>query len=368
MKFINKISGAIALVVFFAVLCTLTVSFTPSIVSAEGEAVSLTGFLIDEHCFLKKATDPGSDTRKCKLMNGCIKGGFGIAVLQPDSSYKFYYFDGDFFTETDADKLDGTGGQRTAYDFIIASTKESYLAITVTGTILDGTKPSTNAASTAVYSVIQINELREATSQEALGLPTGEAVSFTGFLIDEHCFLKKATDPGSDTRKCKLMNGCIKGGFGITVLQPDSSYKFYYFDGNFFTETDADKLDGTGGQRKAYDFIIASTKESYLAVTVTGMLLNGTKQSTNAASTAVYSVMQLSELREATSLEATGLPTGVVLIDSENSEITSQTNQINDIPQTGENSNQKDYILLAVLSVIVLVLLAVTARKKRIER
>lgn len=139
------------------------------------EQITLTGFLIDEHCFLKKSADPGSDTRSCKLMNGCIKGGYGIAALQQDGSYRFYYFDGDFFTDTET--LNGTGGQKTAYDFIVASAKETYLPVVAAGTLEEGVKPSTSSASADTYSVLKLNSLREATAEEAgaANLPTGEA-------------------------------------------------------------------------------------------------------------------------------------------------------------------------------------------------
>lgn len=128
-----------------------------------------TGFLIDEHCFLKKADDPGSDTRDCKLMDDCVKGGYGIAVLQADGRYKFYCFDGKFFMDTK--ELDGTGGQKIAYEFIKASTKENYQPVTVRG-MLEKAKKRSTGDSSIFYEVIAVHSLADATPHEARGLPT----------------------------------------------------------------------------------------------------------------------------------------------------------------------------------------------------
>lgn len=155
---------------------------------AADESVTLTGFLIDEHCFKgKNITDPGADTLSCKLMKGCIKSGYGIAVLKADGGYKFYYADGDFFTNVVSGAgVGGTGGQKLIYDFVVAQkakfdagtlTKQNYIPVTITGTLLPDEKASTQAGVTTTYNIVKVTELRDATKQEATGLPTGEVKS-----------------------------------------------------------------------------------------------------------------------------------------------------------------------------------------------
>ncbi|OJU16251.1 MAG: hypothetical protein BGN88_00115 [Clostridiales bacterium 43-6] len=170
--------------IVFIFLFTGTLTFGTLKAKAD-TSVTLTGFLIDEHCLKgTNAADPGADTLGCKLMKGCIKGGYGIAVKQPDGSYQFYYADGNFFTDvTNGVGVGGTGGQKTVYDFVTAQkakfdagtlSKQNYLPVTVTGTLTDETKPSTQSGNIAVYRVIQLSTLRDATAQEAEALPTGQ--------------------------------------------------------------------------------------------------------------------------------------------------------------------------------------------------
>ncbi|WP_238915580.1 hypothetical protein [Clostridium sp. YIM B02555] len=132
------------------------------------ETVILTGYIIDEHCFIKEKDDPGKDKKMCKLMDGCIKGGYGIAVKQSDGSYNFYYFNGKFFTDTKA--LDGTEGQKLAYDLIKASKKEDHMAVTVTGAFSGETKGSVGGEQGVEYKVLDVISLKEATDEEAANL------------------------------------------------------------------------------------------------------------------------------------------------------------------------------------------------------
>ncbi|MDR2180602.1 MAG: hypothetical protein LBP21_09855 [Synergistaceae bacterium] len=160
--------GVVKVSVFFLFLFVLGAGH----VFAHQEKDTWTGFLIDEHCFLEKANDPGSDARGCKLMEGCAKSGYGIAIKDGHDKYKFYYFDGKFFTNLK--NLDGTGGQKTAYNFIVASTKETYLPVTVKGKLLKDRRKSTSNVNLA-YEVIEVKSLAEATPHEAKDLPTAGA-------------------------------------------------------------------------------------------------------------------------------------------------------------------------------------------------
>ncbi|EKQ53819.1 MULTISPECIES: hypothetical protein [unclassified Clostridium] len=134
---------------------------------SKNESIKLTGYLIDEHCFEHKSDNPGMDTKECLQMDDCIKGGYGIAVPQKDGSYKFYYFNGKFFTDVKA--LDGTEGQKTAYDLIAASTKKNHFAVDVTGKVEETAKDSINLKG-VTYPVIDVTSLKEATDEEAATL------------------------------------------------------------------------------------------------------------------------------------------------------------------------------------------------------
>lgn len=151
--------------IVLVLLSYATATVAKSAETVGNETVTLTGYIIDEHCFIHKSDDPGKDTKMCKLMDACIQGGYGIAVNQPDGSYKFYYFNGKFFTDTKA--LDGTEGQKLAYDIIKASKKEDNMAVTVTGTFSGETKGSVGGAEGVEYKVLNVINLREATDEEA---------------------------------------------------------------------------------------------------------------------------------------------------------------------------------------------------------
>lgn len=110
---------------------------------------TLTGIVTDEHCFLKKP-DPALDSKKCLQMPACAATGFGLAVLQSDKTYTFYFLDGDFAPSA-------TGAQAEAAKLIDASTKSDHFYFTVTGT-LTGEKKSVDGKS---YPVLQVTEIRE---------------------------------------------------------------------------------------------------------------------------------------------------------------------------------------------------------------
>jgi len=171
---IKKTSLNILKIVIVSIVAVLFLNFTGTVAKAattNDETVTLTGYIIDEHCFIKEKDDPGKDTKMCKLMDACIKGGYGIAVKQSDGSYKFYYFNGKFFTDTKV--LDGTDGQKLAYDLIKASKKEDHMAVTVTGAFSGETKGAVGAAQGVEYKVLDVISLKEATDEESAKLEKG---------------------------------------------------------------------------------------------------------------------------------------------------------------------------------------------------
>lgn len=129
--------------------------FSISLASCGQKAVAsnqqtLTGIVTDVHCFLKKP-DPTLDSKKCLQMPACAATGFGLAVLQSDKTYKFYFLDGEF-------ALEATGAQETVAKLIDASTKEDHFYFTVTGTLTGETMKTEDGKSYPVLNVIQISE------------------------------------------------------------------------------------------------------------------------------------------------------------------------------------------------------------------
>ncbi|WP_368490300.1 hypothetical protein [Clostridium sp. BJN0013] len=136
-------------------------------------------------------------------------------------------------------------------------------------------------------------------------------VTLTGFIQDEDCFVqyvdsdtgKAKQNPGNDTKDCLLMQACANSGYGITVLQSDGTYKFYYFDGKFATGKGESFISGTGTQALAWELINKTNKQDHIAVTVTGTLNGDTRTNTNAAFPAnadgkYYPIITVSQLYE----------------------------------------------------------------------
>lgn len=139
--------------VVFSSLLLLLISFT--LVSCGQKAVAsnpqtLTGVVTDVHCFLKKP-DPKLDAKKCLLMPACAATGYGIAVLQSDKTYKFYFLDGEFAPAA-------TGTQDVAAKMIEKSNKNDHFFFTVTGTVTDETKKAENGKS---YPVLKVSNIIE---------------------------------------------------------------------------------------------------------------------------------------------------------------------------------------------------------------
>lgn len=186
----------------------------------KNQPIELMGWLIDQDCF-PKAKDPAKHTRACNLMESCAASGYGIAVNQPDGSYKFYKFD--------------KKGDALAADYLKKTTKENNLTIMVQGT-WDG----------AVLQVTSFMECNE---------PIPVAVDLMGWLIDKHC-AEMTKDPATHTRSCNLMENCAASGYGAMVKQADGSYKFYKFDQK--------------GDSLAADYLKKTTKENNLTIMVKG--------------------------------------------------------------------------------------------------
>jgi glucan-binding YG repeat protein len=199
-------------------------------------------------------------------MDGCIKGGYGIAVPQEGGTFKFFYFDGNFFTDTAT--LNGTGGQLLAYNIVTNTVKSDHVEVTVTGTLTNVFKDSTRVEGKEAGLTYQVINLDTITETDTLALPqtTTAAVTTTtvaektassqqetavettnrtstetkssessetssaktdvpsyttleGYIIDEDCFEYYSDSPGSDIKDCLLMSGCASSGYGIAVPQ-----------------------------------------------------------------------------------------------------------------------------------------------------
>jgi hypothetical protein len=203
--------GLLALVI--TVLVVFGLVFT---VSGAAQKVELTGWLIDK-CCSEKTKDPSKHTRMCNLMESCAATGYGVMVKQSDGSYKFYKFD--------------SKGDTLATNYLKKTTKEDNLTVTVKGT-WDG-------------------KLLKITSLVEKNLP----IELSGWLMDK-CCVAKVADPAKHTRTCNLMESCSASGYGISVMQPDYSYKFYKFDQK--------------GDFLAADFLKKTARENNLTILVTG--------------------------------------------------------------------------------------------------
>lgn len=75
------------------------------------------------------------------------------------------------------------------------------------------------------------------------------------------------------------MKSCAASGYGITALQSDGTYKFYYFDGDFATLAGKTFNNGTGSQLDAWNLIHNTAKSDHVSIKVTGTLNGDTKVS-----------------------------------------------------------------------------------------
>lgn len=114
---LKKVTRAEAITVLYqASGGTLNSAQTIPAVKAEQ---ALEGYLIDKHCFALGEVEDA--TKMCLTMAKCAASGYGVAVKQPDGSYKFYLFD--------------EKGQALAKDYLKTTTKDSDFIIQVKGAV-----------------------------------------------------------------------------------------------------------------------------------------------------------------------------------------------------------------------------------------
>ena len=150
MKALLRIKTLFLLLTLIAIMASAGCVGNGNLVAAEQSDLSLSGYVMDEHCFVKKP-EPELDSKMCLQMPTCAASGYGLAVLQDDGTYKFYYLDGDFAP-------DATDGQDLAAKIINQTEKMDHIYLTVKGN-LAGTRKS---AAEVDYAVIRVNEMAEA--------------------------------------------------------------------------------------------------------------------------------------------------------------------------------------------------------------
>lgn len=137
-------------------LCLILCLILPGLAACAGTAAAqtaeqtLNGYIMDEHCFIKKPV-PASDSKKCLQMPACAATGYGIAVLQDDGKYKFYFLDGAFAP-------DATGAQLLAIDLVNETVKNDHISITVVGKLTGATQKASDGE---VFPVINVSSLVE---------------------------------------------------------------------------------------------------------------------------------------------------------------------------------------------------------------
>ena len=150
MKALLRIKTLFLLLTLIAIMASAGCVGNGNLVAAEQSDLSLSGYVMDEHCFVKKP-EPELDSKMCLQMPTCAASGYGLAVLQDDGTYKFYYLDGDCAP-------DATDGQDLAAKIINQTEKMDHIYLTVKGN-LAGTRKS---AAEVDYAVIRVNEMAEA--------------------------------------------------------------------------------------------------------------------------------------------------------------------------------------------------------------
>lgn len=108
------------------------------------------GYFIDQDCFIAYK-NPWEDNKDCLTMESCAASGYGIAILQDDKSFKFYYFDGNFAPKS-------TSGQDKAAKLINNTKNTDHIYIEVKGMQIKDEKIVTSGQS---YGIIQVWEMKE---------------------------------------------------------------------------------------------------------------------------------------------------------------------------------------------------------------
>jgi len=189
----------------------------------EGAKQTYKGILIDYHC--SKTKDPTKHLKECTTMPNCEKSGYGIDMVQPNGSYKFYKFE--------------AKGNNLVKVFLAKTKKIDNLTVEISG-VLTGT-------------AISVSKITEDTSAV-----TGKMVKeFVGILGDSDCS-PTLKDPSGMTTKCMSCEMCETSGYGISIKQMDGKYIYYKFD--------------SVGHKLAKENIVTKTKSKNVPV----IILKGT--------------------------------------------------------------------------------------------
>lgn len=223
-------------------------------------------------------------------MPTCAHTGYGIAVLNNQGEYDFYFFDGTFYPAAAEDPA-ATGGQALARTIAETSVKANHIAIQVTGTLTGAERIQTHhdGTSGASFAEINVTDIQE----ESAIAPV--PADLTGYIIDEDCFTGN-TNPGADSIMCLRMAGCAASGYGIAVVQADGTYSFAYFDGTF--STTAGVLP-TGGQLLSANLLTGTLTENHVTIHVAGQYSGEKiKNTTGTNNNTLYPVLTILALSE----------------------------------------------------------------------
>jgi hypothetical protein len=288
MKTAKKARIFTAILAGLAIVGNLWAQSIPTLTAnaADSMTVKLTGYIIDEDCFVKAGyADPGRESRGCLLMKSCASSGYGLAVLQNDGTYKFYYFDGTFAplpsasssansasSSTGMSGMDitgdsspstsqATGGQALAASFITDKITNSNVPVTVNGSLTDSkaTNPNSKTADGVYYQVLKADSI------EVASKITPIKATLTGYLSDAVTFLnaqQNKTDPTVENKEALLSSAAAANGYGV-VVKTGNTYRFYYLDGDFSPAA-------TGGQKLVPGILTAAKKNSHIELKVTG--------------------------------------------------------------------------------------------------
>lgn len=288
MKATKKVRAFSVILAGLATVGILLAQSAPTLVAkaADSTTVKLTGYIIDEDCFVKAGySDPGKESRGCLLMKSCASSGYGLAVLQNDGRYKFYYFDGTFApalsasssanTSSSSSGMSGmamtgdsspstsqaTGGQALAASFINDKISKANIPITVSGSLTasKATNPNSKTADGVYYQVLKADSIETASKITPI------KVAFTGYLSDAVTFSdaqRNKIDPTVENKETLLSLTAAASGYGVVVKTGDT-YRFYYLDGDFSPAA-------TGGQKLVSGILTASKQSSHIEVKVTG--------------------------------------------------------------------------------------------------
>ncbi|MHB1483783.1 MAG: hypothetical protein ACYCYI_03880 [Saccharofermentanales bacterium] len=146
----NRMFYRLAMIlIVIALLLTSTVS-CKSKIEANTIEQNLVGYIIDAHCFVKNLV-PSIETKECLLIDECAATGYGIAVLQSGTTYKFYFFDGKFAP-------DATGGQSMAHKLINSIIHKDSIIVSVSGSLIRKTIKTSDGNFFPVIKVTEISE------------------------------------------------------------------------------------------------------------------------------------------------------------------------------------------------------------------